>query len=83
MRSCCCGSVCSDCCLSSFAVQPHWMEAGRKMRGQQWLAAGSAGTGWVFWGCPSLASRCPTLGSHGEAVPTETVPPRGCEQGVV
>lgn len=83
MRSCCCGSVCSDCLLSSLAVQPQRMETGQKMTGRPPLAAGLAGTGWEFWGCPGLASRCPMLGSHGEAVRTETVPPGGCEQGVV
>lgn len=60
------------------------METGqKKKKGQPLLAAGLAGTGWVFLGCPGLASHCPTLGSCAEAVPTETVEPGGCEQGVV
>lgn len=84
MRSCCCGSVCSDCLLSSFVVGPHWMETGQKKeKGQPLLAAGLAGTGRVFLGCPGLASHCPTLESRVEAAPTETVEPRGCEQGVL
>lgn len=84
MRSCCCGSVCSDCLLSSFVVRLHWRDPGqKKKKGQPLLAAGLGGTGWVLLGCPGLASHCLGLGSHVEAVPTETVEPGGCERGVV
>lgn len=55
----------------------------KKKKGQLLLAAGLAGTGWVFLGCPGLASHCPKLGSRGGAVQTATVEPGGCEQGFV
>lgn len=86
MRSCCCGSVCTDCLLSSFVGRLHWMETGqkkKKKKGQPPLAAGLGGTGWGLLGCPGPASHRPGLGSHVEAVLTETVEPGGCEPGVV